>query len=51
MWPRRSALVGLIGALVLGTVLPLLGPIIIGYFVDEATAGASTSELVTIAAL
>jgi ABC-type multidrug transport system fused ATPase/permease subunit len=50
MWPRRSALVGLIGALVLGTVLPLLGPIIIGYFVDEATGGASTSELVTIAA-
>jgi len=50
MWPRRSALVGLIAALVLGTVLPLLGPIIIGYFVDEATAGASTSELVTIAA-
>ncbi len=50
MWPRRSALVGLIAALVLGTVLPLLGPIIIGYFVDEATAGASTTELVTIAA-
>jgi ABC-type multidrug transport system fused ATPase/permease subunit len=50
MWPRRSALVGLIGALVLGTVLPLLGPIIIGYFVDEASAGASTAELVTIAA-
>jgi ATP-binding cassette subfamily B protein len=50
MWPRRSALVGLIAALLLGTVLPLLGPIIIGYFVDEATAGASTTELVTIAA-
>jgi ABC-type multidrug transport system fused ATPase/permease subunit len=49
MWPRRSALVGLIAALVLGTVLPLLGPLIIGYFVDEAIAGASTSELVTIA--
>jgi ATP-binding cassette subfamily B protein len=50
MWPRRSALVGLVGALALGTVLPLLGPIIIGYFVDQATAGASTTELVTIAA-
>src|SRR5262245_54866291 len=50
MWPRRSALVQLIGALVLGTVLPLLGPIILGYFVDQATAGASTTELVTIAA-
>ena len=51
MWPRRSALVGLIAALALGTVLPLLGPLIIGYFVDEATGGASTSELVTIAGL
>jgi ABC-type multidrug transport system fused ATPase/permease subunit len=51
MWPRRSALVGLIGALALGTVLPLLGPIIIGRFVDQASAGASTSELLTIAAL
>jgi ABC-type multidrug transport system fused ATPase/permease subunit len=51
MWPRRSALVGLIGALALGTVLPLLGPIIIGYFVDRAAAGASTSELVEIALL
>jgi ABC-type multidrug transport system fused ATPase/permease subunit len=50
MWPRRSALAGLIGALALGTVLPLLGPIIIGYFVDQAGAGASTSELVEIAA-
>jgi ABC-type multidrug transport system fused ATPase/permease subunit len=50
MWPRRSALAGLIGALALGTVLPLLGPIIIGYFVDQASAGASTSELVAIAA-
>jgi ABC-type multidrug transport system fused ATPase/permease subunit len=49
MWPRRSALVGLIGALALGTILPLLGPIIIGYFVDRAAAGASTSELVEIA--
>jgi ABC-type multidrug transport system fused ATPase/permease subunit len=49
MWPRRSALAGLIGALVLGTVLPLLGPIILGYFVDRASDGASTTELVTIA--
>ena len=51
MWPRRSALVGLIAALALGTVLPLLGPIIIGYFVDRAADGTSTSELVEIALL
>jgi len=49
MWPRRSALVGLVGALALGTILPLLGPIIIGYFVDRAADGASTTELVEIA--
>jgi ATP-binding cassette subfamily B protein len=48
LWPRRSALAGLIAALVAGTVLPLLGPIIIGHFVDRATGGAKTGELVAI---
>src|SRR3954449_8762248 len=47
--PARRELAGLIGALVFGTVLPLLGPLILGYFVDRAIAGASTSQLVEIA--
>ena len=45
LWPRRRALAGLIGALGVGAVLPLLGPIILGHFVDRAIAGASTGEL------
>ena len=51
LWPQRTALAGLVGALLIGTVLPLTGPIIIGHFVDRAIAGATTSELVRIGAL
>src|SRR4051812_1998046 len=51
LWPRRSALAGLVAALVAGTVLPLLGPIILGYFVDRAIAGATTAELATVGVL
>jgi ABC-type multidrug transport system fused ATPase/permease subunit len=50
LWPERRALAGLIGALVIGTVLPLLGPLVLGYFVDRAIDGAKTGELATIAA-
>src|SRR5262245_46060858 len=49
LWPGRRALVGLCVALVIGTVLPLLAPLILGYFVDEAVDGASTGRLVEIA--
>lgn len=48
LWPERRALAGLIGALVIGTVLPLSGPIILGYFVDRAIKGASSGELAAI---
>src|SRR5207249_3515518 len=48
LWPERRALAGLIGALVFGTLLPLSGPIILGYFVDHAIKGARTSELAAI---
>src|SRR3954452_6029639 len=50
LWPERRALAGLIGALAIGTVLPLMGPIILGHFVDRATRGGKTGELVAIAA-
>src|SRR3954453_15612948 len=50
LWPERRALGGLIGALAIGTVLPLLGPLVLGYFVDRAIQGAKTGELVAIAA-
>src|SRR2546421_80818 len=49
LWPERRALGGLIGALAIGTVLPLMGPIILGHFVDRATRGAKTGELIAIA--
>ncbi|MEY2421882.1 MAG: ATP-binding cassette, subfamily bacterial [Acidimicrobiaceae bacterium] len=49
LWPERRALAGLIGALVIGTVLPLTGPIILGHFVDRAIAGAKSGELAAIA--
>src|SRR5439155_17106688 len=45
----RRGLGGLIGALAIGTVLPLMGPIILGHFVDRATRGAKTGELIAIA--
>jgi len=48
LWPERRALVGLIGALMIGTVLPLSGPIILGYFVDRAIDGASSGQLAAI---
>ena len=48
LWPQRTALAGLIAALAAGTALPLMGPIILGHFVDRAVAGASTGELVGV---
>jgi ABC-type multidrug transport system fused ATPase/permease subunit len=51
LWPERRALVGLVAALVIGAVLPLLGPLLLGRFVDRAAAGAPTSSLVAVAAL
>src|SRR5882672_2745357 len=51
LWPERRALAGLIGALVIGTALPLTGPIILGYFVDRAIKGAKSGELGAIAAV
>jgi ATP-binding cassette, subfamily B, bacterial len=50
LWPERRALLGLLGALVIGTVLPLSGPIVLGHFVDRAVRGAKTGELVAIGA-
>jgi ABC-type multidrug transport system fused ATPase/permease subunit len=49
LWPGRRALVGLCVALAIGTVLPLLAPLILGYFVDQAIGGASTQRLIEIA--
>src|SRR5437016_4495456 len=48
LWPERRALAGLVSALVIGTVLPLTGPVILGHFVDRAVAGAKTGELAAI---
>src|SRR4051812_41854541 len=48
LWPERSSLAGLLGALLVGTVLPLSGPIILGHFVDRAIAGATTGELAAV---
>ncbi len=49
--PERGALAGLVAALAIGTALPLLGPIILGHFVDRAVAGAKTGELVLVGAV
>jgi len=49
--PERGALAGLVGALAIGTALPLLGPIILGHFVDRAIAGAKSGELVFVGVL
>jgi len=46
--PERGALAGLVGALAIGTVLPLLGPLILGRFVDRAIEAATTAELAAI---
>src|SRR3954471_24499501 len=47
--PARRELAGLVAALVIGTVLPLLGPLILGYFVDRAIGGGTPAELAPIA--
>src|SRR6476659_8880492 len=51
LWPERRTLVGLVGALAIGTALPLAGPLILGPFVDRAIAGARTGELVGVGAV
>ena len=51
LWPHHRALAGLLVALVVGAALPLLGPILLGHFVDRAIAGASTGELVGVGVL
>ncbi|HEX4978615.1 MAG TPA: ABC transporter ATP-binding protein [Acidimicrobiales bacterium] len=48
--PHRRLVAALAGALLAGTALPLAGPQLLRRFVDEATAGASTSSLVPLAA-
>ena len=49
LWPERRTLVILVGALALGAALPLVGPILLGRFVDRAAGGATTGELIAIA--
>ena len=46
---RRAAAMGLVLAVAGG--LPLLGPVLIGVFIDEAAAGATTSRLLWIAGI
>jgi ABC-type multidrug transport system fused ATPase/permease subunit len=47
--PHRAGAAGLVVALLIGTVLPLVGPQLLRRFVDDAAAGRPTSALVRIA--
>lgn len=49
--PHRKRLSIMIGVLAIAGALPLLGPLLIASFIDEAEAGAARSELLTIAGI
>ncbi|MFT4596717.1 MAG: ATP-binding cassette subfamily B protein [Paracrocinitomix sp.] len=49
--PHRKRLSIMIGVLSVAGALPLLGPLLIASFIDEAEAGAVRSELLTIAGI
>lgn len=49
--PERRPIAALVGLLVVAMLLPLAGPVLIGWFVDAALDGATASHLATLGAL